>query len=113
MIGEIFKTFKILKILKTGNKTGAGFFLGKCIICGFEKELSKVMIQKAEIPNRKRNLTCPSCLISARRGGGLKVGDQKDYLRIISTAGTKGKVRIQNFSGRLNAFLRGMVAKKL
>ncbi len=107
VIGNIFKSFKIRKLLTPSRKTGAGFFLGKCIHCGAHKRISKLMIKKIDEPTRKRNLTCPRCLINSRRGGDLKVGDQIGYLRIVAAAGLKGHGRFTKFYWRVECLFNG------
>ena len=111
VIGNIFKSFKMLKPLTPGRKTGAGFFLGECIHCGAHKRISKLMIKNAGEPTRRRNLTCPICLINSRRGGGLRVGDQIGQLRIVAAVGPKGHGIFTKFYWRVECLFNGSGCK--
>lgn len=90
-----------------------GFYIGQCIECGNEKKISKLMIKDAHLLNKKRNLTCPTCLIKSRRGGGLKTGDQKDFLRIIKPIGPEGLGIRTKFYWEVECLFNGPNCKKI
>ena len=88
IIGETFNTIKILHLEKMHRRSSIGFYIGECLKCGTKKRISKATIK---LQTRKRNFTCPQCLIMSRRGGGLKVGDQNGFLRILAPKGCHGE----------------------
>jgi hypothetical protein len=113
IIGKTFRSFKILRLgddKRVGISTG--FYIGECVECGHVKKISKKMIKNAHNPTRKRNLTCPNCLIKSRQGGGLKVGDQNAYLRVIAPIGPKGKGVNTKFYWKVECLFGGPDCKK-
>ncbi len=89
VIGRIFGTFKIESLAPNKRMNMSSLsFVGRCIECGYKKNISK---QTLKSPSRKRNIGCYSCLMLSRRGGGLKIGDTREYLRITGHIGPKGE----------------------
>ena len=88
VIGKQFGKFKILSVISDQRKMDNLRFNGICVYCGYEKKISKLTINRS---TRKRNLGCPNCAMMSRRGGGLKIGDTRAFLRIVGTAGSRGK----------------------
>jgi hypothetical protein len=114
IIGNIFRTFKIIQAANSKiMRIDRGFYIGQCIKCGHKKRISKMMIKNAQESNRKRNLTCPNCLIQSRRGGGLMVGEKKEFLRIISPMGTKGKGDRAKFYWKVECLFNGPDCKQV
>jgi hypothetical protein len=112
VIGQRFKSFEILGLDNNRNGITSGNFVGKCIECGYVKKISKWMIKNVAAPHRKRNLTCPLCLIKSRRGGGLKVGDQNGFLKIIEPIGARGKGSQKSFYWKSECLFKGPGCKK-
>lgn len=112
IIGNTFGTFKIL-CLKEGNRTdiAKGFYVGQCIDCGREKLLSKWMVRNAHKKKRKRNLTCHNCLIKSRQGGGLKIGDENKFLRIVESLGARGRGAQRKFYWKVECLFKGPKCK--
>lgn len=113
VVGEIFQSFQIIYLIKTKKlMTDKGFYLGKCTECGYKKKISKDMIRNKRRQTRKRNLTCPRCLIKSRRGGGLSVGDAKDFLLIVAPIGSRGKGARKKYYWKVQCLYNGPGCKQ-
>lgn len=106
VIGKQFGKFKILSSTLQKKRES---FIGTCIECGHKKKISKTTIIA---PSRKRNLNCIRCVILARRGGGLKIGDTRNFLRILGANGPKGTGSKKQFFWDVECLFKGPRCKK-